>query len=103
MEITETQETLGKILQRKETAPSNGTGLENAYLGFTAALHVVESGDRAAPAQALELYKESSEQTAAAFKEWYEFKQSTLAVLDQHLKNAGLAPVRVSKGGEEKQ
>ena len=99
-EIAEAQETVAKILKRKENPMSKSTGLENAYLGLTAALRVVESGDRAAPSQALELYQESDQQTAAGIREWEEFKQGKLAVLNQKLKETELKPVSIGKAAE---
>lgn len=100
-ELATAQEAVRRILKHKETLTSKTAGLENAYVGLTSALHVVETGDRAVPSQALEVYKESSESAAAAIKEWVEFKQSKLTTLNRHLKDAGLVPVSVDEVAEE--
>jgi photosystem II stability/assembly factor-like uncharacterized protein len=102
-ELADVQEAAGEILKHKEALTSNGTGLDNAYLGLTSALRVVESGDRSAPSQAIELYKESSQQATACIREWDEFRQSRLAALNQKLKDAGLMPVSVAEVDEEKE
>jgi len=102
-ELAEARENAEQILKHKETPTSEGTGLDDAYLGLTSALRVVESGDRLAPSQALELYKESKQQTAAGVREWDEFKQGKLAALNQQLKDAGLTPVSAVEGDEEKE
>jgi photosystem II stability/assembly factor-like uncharacterized protein len=102
-ELAQAQEIVGKILKGEETPTSKATGLDDAYLGLTSALRVVESGDRSAPSQALELYKESSQQTAAGIGEWNEFKQGKLAALNQHLKDAGLTPVSAFEVDEQKE
>ena len=101
--LAEALETAGQILKHKETPTSKGTGLENAYLGLTSALRVVESGDRSAPSQALELYKESSQQAAAGIREWDEFKQGKLELLNRQLKEAGLTPVSTVEVDDEKE
>ncbi len=101
--LIEAQEALGKILKGKGTATSKEVGLEVAYQGLTSALRVVEGGDREAPSQAVELYKESSEQSAAAIKEWDEFRHGPFARLNQQLKAAGLAPIGASRADEEKE
>jgi hypothetical protein len=58
---------------------------------------VVESGDRAVPAQAIALYKESSPQAIARIAEWVRFKQTQLAQLNQQLRAANFAPIAIDE------
>ena len=72
-------------------------GLQAAYAGLASALRVVENGDRAAPSQAIAVYKESSEQVKARIAEWAKFKQTKLVQLNQQLRDAGLAPIAIAE------
>jgi len=56
-------------------------------------LRVVENGDRAAPAQAIAVYEESSRQVKARIAEWTRFKQTQLEQVNRQLREAKLAPV----------
>jgi hypothetical protein len=79
------------------TSGSGGSlGLDQANTELTAALNVVESSDRAIPAQALELYAEASAAAAASVKQWAALKQGTLANFNQQLKSANLPPIAIS-------
>ena len=49
------------------------------------------------PSQAIEVYRESSEQVKAGIAEWARFKQTRLAQLNQQLREADLAPVAISE------
>jgi hypothetical protein len=68
----------------------SGTGLEKASTGLAAALKVVESSDRPVPAQALEVYRESSAAAKPGLAEWNEFKSSRLPELNHQLEGASL-------------
>src|SRR5208337_3972511 len=61
--LAEAQAQIGKILADKENTPGQSTGLQDAYSGLASALRAVESGDRPAPAQAMAVYQESSQQS----------------------------------------
>jgi photosystem II stability/assembly factor-like uncharacterized protein len=98
--LADAKANLGNIVKHKEDATAAGTGLQNAYLGLASALRVVESGDRAAPSQAIALRKESSQYAKTAVGEWEAFKQRNLPALNQRLRDAKLAPVAVAKTGE---
>jgi photosystem II stability/assembly factor-like uncharacterized protein len=99
--LTEAQADLGKILKHKEDAIGQGSGLQDAYLGLASALRVVEGSDRAVPSQAIELYRESSRQVKAGISDWTVFKQKTLPVLNQQLRDANLAPVAIAEIEQE--
>jgi photosystem II stability/assembly factor-like uncharacterized protein len=93
--LTEARTGLGKILATKDRAPEQGAGLIDAYKDLASALRVVESGDRAAPSQAIGVYEQSSEQIKARMREWAEFKQTRLPELNQQLGRANLSPIAI--------
>ena len=67
------------------------------------ALRVVESGDRAVPAQAIAVYDESNQRVKAAIAQWNEFKTTKVPRLNQKLAAANLAPIAVSEIEQEVQ
>jgi hypothetical protein len=75
-------------------------GLETASAGLGGALRVAESGDRAVPAQALEVYKLASVATSRRVDEWKALKAGRLAQLNEELSKTDLAPIstREAKG-----
>jgi hypothetical protein len=85
---------LQNILTHGE-APS-AMGLQTAISGLASALRVVESGDRAVPAQALELYKEAGSAVKLKIGEWDQFKTKRLPQLNQQLQQAGIAPIAIT-------
>ncbi len=93
------QSEIEKILTNK--TGSEQTGLQFAFIGLTSALRAVESGERAAPAQAVELYKQSSEQIKARTAEWTLFKQRKLPALNQKLTEAKIAPISIAEIEQE--
>jgi photosystem II stability/assembly factor-like uncharacterized protein len=86
---------LENIVASKANGSAHDLGLEGASTNLGSALHVVESGDRAAPAQAVALYKESSEQIKARSGEWATFKQTALPALNRQLSDVGLPAITV--------
>jgi hypothetical protein len=68
-------------------------GLETASAGLGGALRVVESGDRAVPAQALEVYKLASAAKSMRVDEWKALKAGRLAQLNQELSKDNFAPI----------
>jgi photosystem II stability/assembly factor-like uncharacterized protein len=86
---------LEKIVSNKANGSAHDLGLESASTNLGSALHVVESGDRVAPEQAVTLYKESSEQIKARSGEWETFKQMALPALNRQLSEAGLPAITV--------
>ena len=76
-------------------APS-AMGLQTANSGLASALRVVESGDRAVPTQALELYREAGAAVKLKIGEWDQFKTTRLPQLNQQLQQAGIAPIAIT-------
>jgi hypothetical protein len=99
--LVEAQKEVGKILTNKEDTPGQASGLQEAYAGLASALRVVESGDRAVPAQAIAVYKESSQQVKARIAEWSTFKQTKWPQLNQKLREGKLAPIAISEIEQE--
>ena len=95
--LADVQSAIGKILTNKEHTGDEGSGLQGAYTGLASALRVVEGGDRAAPSQALAVYKESSPQVKARIAEWARFKQTRLSQLNQQLREANLVPITIAE------
>jgi photosystem II stability/assembly factor-like uncharacterized protein len=91
------QSAIGKLVNNKEHTATESPGLQNAYTGLTAALRVVESGDRAVPSQAIAVYKDSSQYAKTSIAEWKQFKQTQLAQLNQQLEKANLAPIAITE------
>ncbi|MGB7641168.1 MAG: hypothetical protein WBL82_07775 [Terriglobales bacterium] len=94
--LADAQATLEKIVANKVNGSAHDPGLEGASTNLGSALRVVESGDRAAPEQAVELYEESSEEIKARTGEWAAFKQKTLPELNRRLTKAELPAIAVS-------
>jgi hypothetical protein len=76
-------------------------GLENASSGLASALAVVESGDRAIPAQAIALYRESSQALKLRLADWNHVKTNWLPQLNQHLRQSNIPPITISQIVEE--
>jgi photosystem II stability/assembly factor-like uncharacterized protein len=72
---------------------SRDMGLDKANTGLFAALRVVESSDRPVPAQALEVYHESSAAARLALAKWNDFKSKRLPELNHQLQGASLPPL----------
>jgi hypothetical protein len=58
---------------------------------------VVESGDRTAPSQAIEVYKQSDEAAKARIAEWAKLKSTELPRLNSALQKGGLSPIQISQ------
>jgi hypothetical protein len=76
---------------------SHDMGLDKATTGLSAALRVVESSDRAVPAQAIDVYRESSAATKIALAKWNDFKSKRLPQLNHVLDGAGLPRLEVAQ------
>jgi photosystem II stability/assembly factor-like uncharacterized protein len=70
-------------------------GLDKANTGLSAALRVVESSDRPVPAQALEVYRESSSAAKLALAKWNDFKSKRLPELNHLLEGASLPTLAI--------
>jgi photosystem II stability/assembly factor-like uncharacterized protein len=91
--LAEAQSEILKILIRKNSGPEPTAGLQDAYKDLASALRVVERGDRAAPSQAIAVYKQSSQQVKVLMEEWATFKQTRLPQLNQRLRETSMAPI----------
>ncbi|HWO36165.1 MAG TPA: hypothetical protein VNO32_45830, partial [Candidatus Acidoferrum sp.] len=91
------QSEIAKILTTKEATEQQPQALQDAYTGLASALHVVEGGDRTVPSQAIAVYKESSPRVKDGIAQWTTFKQAKLPELNQKLREAGFAPLTISK------
>jgi hypothetical protein len=89
-----------KKIVEKQTVPG-ALGLERANGALSATLGVVESGDRAIPSQALEVFRLAREQAKQRIAEWAEFKTTWLVKLNQQLRQANMAPVAISEIEQE--
>jgi len=99
--LNEAQSALGRMVTSKQRALGQGEGLADASKGLASALRVVETGDRAIPAQAMAVYEESHQQVAICLREWTSFKETQLPQLDEQLRRANLSAIRVA-GGQPK-
>jgi hypothetical protein len=72
-------------------------GLDAANSGLAAALRVVESGNRTAPSQAIEVYQQSDEAAKARIAEWTKLKSTELPRLNDALQKVGVAPIQISQ------
>jgi photosystem II stability/assembly factor-like uncharacterized protein len=88
-------------LQAIVVGASGEMGLEKASSGLAAALRVIESSDRAVPAQALELHDQSSAAMKLALAKWKEFSAKRLPPLNQQLQGASLPPIVTAKNGKQ--
>jgi hypothetical protein len=71
-------------------------GLEAANAGLGTALRVVESGDRTAPAQAVEIFTEMSKAAREKIASWQQYKKTDLDKLNDALKRAHLEPLQIA-------
>jgi photosystem II stability/assembly factor-like uncharacterized protein len=99
--VSQLETEIRKILAGSEDPTTNAVGLENASAGLTSALAVVESGDRAAPSQAIALYHESSEALKLRITDWNHVKTNWLPQLNQHLRQSNIAPIAISEIAED--
>lgn len=93
--LTDFESAMDKVLRGDKKA--NVTGLEAANTGLGAALRAVESGDRAIPAQTLELYNQSKLAYESNAAEWQKLKSADLNQLNQQLEKAGLTPIKMAE------
>jgi photosystem II stability/assembly factor-like uncharacterized protein len=99
--VAQIESEVRQILAGNEDAASHALGLESAARGLASALAVVESGDRAAPSQAIELYHESSEAWKQRLTDWNQFKATRLPQLNQQLRQGNLMPIVLGEMLEE--
>ncbi len=75
-----------------ESAP----GLAEATSGLGSVLRVVESGDREAPASALEIFTQMKKASADGIAAWQHFKTADLATLNTALSAAHREPIHIA-------
>ena len=71
-------------------------GLAKANAGLGTVLHVVESGHRAAPSQAIEILSEMSAAARKDIKSWQQFKTTELTKLNAALVRAHRTPLQIA-------
>ena len=84
-----------------EKKKSPDMSLSQANDALASVLGVVESGDRAVPSQALEVYRLAREQSATRVQSWEDVKKNRLSQLNQRLRDAGLSPINMTEIEEE--
>jgi hypothetical protein len=95
--LAEAQSEIAKILVKSTNDSEPPAGLQYAYKDLASVLRVVERGDRAAPSQAIAVYKESSQKVKTAIGEWSAFKREGLPRLNQRLQETGFSPIALSE------
>jgi hypothetical protein len=95
--VTQLQDEMQKILKGSGEPSGDAMGLEQAALGLSGALKVVESGDRAVPAQGIEVFQESNRAMQLRMQEWSRLKTIQLAQLNDKLKQANMAPLTIGE------
>ena len=101
--VSQLEAELRRIVAGSEDSSANAKGLETAASGLGSALAVVESGDRAVPSQAVDLYHESSQALKLRLADWNHVKTNWLPQINQHLRQSNLPPIAVSELAEEVQ
>jgi uncharacterized phage infection (PIP) family protein YhgE len=76
-------------------------GLAEAASGLASILRVVESGDRTAPASALEIFTQMKTASAEGIADWQHFKTAGLATLNATLSAAHREPIHIAAIEEE--
>jgi photosystem II stability/assembly factor-like uncharacterized protein len=97
--VTEFQVAMKNVLDGDKKAGI--MGLDSANGGILAALKVVEGGDRAIPASAIDVYGVSKGAFEARAAEWHRMKSAGLVQLNQELEKAGVTPVKMAEIEEE--
>jgi photosystem II stability/assembly factor-like uncharacterized protein len=94
--LVDAQTEISAIMTNPEAILGQTASLQDAFAGMASALRVVEGGDRAVPSQAVAVYNESKERVKAGVKEWNEFKNTKLPLLNKKLSEANLALMNIS-------
>lgn len=89
-------DSLRQLQQSIARIVDGSSGLQQANTGLTSALGVVESGDRAIPAQAIDLYRQSLAAATQRIQQWQLLKQHDLPRFNASLQQAGMEPVKIS-------
>jgi photosystem II stability/assembly factor-like uncharacterized protein len=89
-QLVSVQSAVNQIRNGTATKPGAISGLAAATGGLASSLSVVESGDREAPSQALEVYHASADAAGNSLAAWRKLQAGTLAQLNAGLQAAGL-------------
>ncbi|MGA9508426.1 MAG: hypothetical protein WBV55_07250 [Candidatus Sulfotelmatobacter sp.] len=92
---------IAEILSYKNNKQQQPVGLQDGYTEMVSALHVVEGGDRAVPAQAVAVYEESSQHVKIGIAEWTKFKETKLSQVNRLLREGNLPPIAISEIEQE--
>jgi len=84
-----------------EDDEESASGLAAAAAGLSGVLHMVESGDRTAPSQAVEIFQEMSRAANEKIGDWEKFKKDELAALNAALVKAHRKPLEISSIEEQ--
>jgi hypothetical protein len=98
-EIQTAQANLDKIRAGEPNADGKGEsepGLAEASSGLNTDLRLVESGDRTAPASALEIFAQMKKASQQGIDAWQHFKTEDLATLNAALTAAHLEPLQIA-------
>jgi hypothetical protein len=95
--VSQLQDDIRKVLADDA---SGSMGLETAHGGLAAALRVVESGDRAVPSQARELFEESDRAMKQHLEVWNAMKPR-LQQLNEQLRQSNLPPINMAASKPE--
>ncbi len=95
--VTNLNVQIEKIEKGEKPVSGEIAGLESASTGLSAALRVVESGNRTVPSQAVDLYREAERAAQSGIADWTRVKSDHLAKLNQALQKAGSAPIQIAE------
>jgi len=95
--MAQTKDQMHKILNGVGTGSGNSIGLERASKNMASALKVVESGHRAVPSQATEVYEEADRAAKLQIDEWTKMKGSQVLSLNNQLRQANEKPILVGE------
>jgi photosystem II stability/assembly factor-like uncharacterized protein len=99
--LTNLNSQIEKIERGERALPGAISGLDSAATGLSAALRVVEGGNRSIPSQAMDLYREADRVAKTGIADWTRVKSDQLAKLNQSLQQSGLATIQISEIEEE--
>jgi photosystem II stability/assembly factor-like uncharacterized protein len=91
-QLNAVQSSVNEIKNGTSATPGSISGLSAASSGLASALRVVESGDRTAPSQALDVYHLSAAAAKNSLTEWKKLQSGALGQLNQALQAKGLSP-----------
>ncbi len=92
-QITAVESAIKAIKSGTPGKPGTISGLAAASSALASALRVVESGDRTAPSQALEVYRLADEAAKASLGDWQKLQLGALTELNRSLQSQGLSVV----------